>query len=97
VKHCQFERQKFPPINSQSEKTFFSYEDKLWYKLSPDTQLLAENCGSLRSMGRMLHSNEACGEPAISLHSYHVSLVHGTTRLLPDMRDPGSIPRGVLV
>jgi hypothetical protein len=36
-----------------------------------------------------------CGEPAISLHSHHVSLVQWTTCLLPVMRDPGSIPRGV--
>jgi hypothetical protein len=40
---------------------------------------------------------EPCGEPAISLHSHHVSLVHWTTRLLPIMRDSGSIPRGVLM
>jgi hypothetical protein len=26
---------------------------------------------------------EPCGEPAISLHSHHVSLVQWTTRLLP--------------
>jgi hypothetical protein len=38
---------------------------------------------------------QPCGEPAISLHSHHVSLVSWTTRLLPVMRDPGSIPRGV--
>ncbi len=38
-----------------------------------------------------------CGEPAISLHSHHVSLVQWTTRLLPVMRDPGFIPRGVLL
>jgi hypothetical protein len=37
---------------------------------------------------------EPCGEPAISLHSHHVSLVQWTTRLLPVMRDPGSNPRG---
>ncbi len=37
-----------------------------------------------------------CGEPAISLHSYHVSLVQWTTRLLPTVRDPSSISRGVL-
>ncbi len=37
-----------------------------------------------------------CGEPAISLHSHHVSLVQWTTRLLPVMRDPGSIPGGYL-
>jgi hypothetical protein len=37
---------------------------------------------------------EPCGEPAISLHFHHVSLVQWTTRLLPIMRNPGSIPRG---
>ncbi len=37
------------------------------------------------------------GEPAISLHSYTVPLVQWSTRLLPVMRDPGSIPRGVLM
>ncbi len=37
-----------------------------------------------------------CGEPAISLHSYTVLLVQWSTHLLPVMRDPGSIPRGVL-
>ncbi len=35
-----------------------------------------------------------CGDPAISLNSHHVSLVQLTTRLLPVMRDPGSIPQG---
>jgi hypothetical protein len=39
-------------------------------------------------------SARTCGEPAISLHSYHVSLVQWTTRLLPIMRDRGSILRG---
>jgi hypothetical protein len=38
-----------------------------------------------------------CGEPAISLHSYTVPLGHWSTRLLPVMRDPGLIPRGVLM
>ncbi len=38
-----------------------------------------------------------CGGPAISLHSYHVSLVQWTTSLLPVMRDPGSIPKGVFM
>jgi hypothetical protein len=37
-----------------------------------------------------------CGEPAISLHSHTVPLVQWSTRLLPVMRDPGSIPKGVL-
>jgi hypothetical protein len=37
---------------------------------------------------------EPCEEPAISLHSHHVSLVQWTTRLLPVMRDPGSNPQG---
>ncbi len=40
---------------------------------------------------------EPCGEPAISLHSYTVPLVQWSTRLLPVMRNPGSIPRGVLM
>jgi hypothetical protein len=39
----------------------------------------------------------ACGEPAISLHSYTVSLVQWVTHLLPVISDPGSIPRGVLM
>ncbi len=39
----------------------------------------------------------SCGEPAISLHSHTVPLVPWSTRLLPVMRDPGSIPRGVLM
>jgi hypothetical protein len=37
---------------------------------------------------------KTCGEPAISLHSHHVSLVRWTTRLLPVTRDPGSNPQG---
>ncbi len=37
-----------------------------------------------------------CGEPAISVHSYTVPLVQWFTRLLPVMRDPGSIHRGYL-
>ncbi len=37
---------------------------------------------------------EPCEEPAISLHSQHVSLVQWTTRLLPVTRDPGSNPQG---
>jgi hypothetical protein len=35
-----------------------------------------------------------CGEPAISLHLYTVSLVQWVNPLLTVMRDPGSIPRG---
>jgi hypothetical protein len=35
-----------------------------------------------------------CGEPAISLHSHHVSLVQWTTHLLPFTRDLGSNPLG---
>ncbi len=37
---------------------------------------------------------EPCGEPAISLHSHHVSLLQWTTRLLPVTRDLGSNPLG---
>jgi hypothetical protein len=35
---------------------------------------------------------DAFGEPAISPHSHHNSLVQWTTRLLPVMRDLGSKP-----
>jgi hypothetical protein len=38
-----------------------------------------------------------CGDPAISLHSYTVPLVQWCTRLLPVMRDLGSIPGGLLM
>jgi hypothetical protein len=38
-----------------------------------------------------------CGEPAISLHSHHVSLVQWTTHLLPVTRESGSNPLGVLM
>ncbi len=38
-----------------------------------------------------------CGEPAISLHSYTVSLVQWVNPLLPIMRDQGSIPKGVIM
>ncbi len=41
--------------------------------------------------------SHASGEPAISLHSYTVSLVQWVNPLLPVMRDLGSIPRGVLM
>ncbi len=37
---------------------------------------------------------EPCGEPAISIHSHHVSLVQLTTHLLPVTRDLGSNPLG---
>jgi hypothetical protein len=37
---------------------------------------------------------KACGESAISLHSYHVSLVQWTNPLLPVTRDLGSNPLG---
>ncbi len=47
-------------------------------------------------MKEILWKRMFCAEPAISLHSHHVSLVQWTTHLLPVMRDPGSIPRGYL-
>ncbi len=40
--------------------------------------------------------NDNCAEPAISLHSHTVPQVQASYRLLPVMRDPGSIPRGYL-
>ncbi len=39
---------------------------------------------------------EACWEPAISIHSHHVSLVQWTNPLLPITRDLGSNPLGDL-
>jgi hypothetical protein len=43
---------------------------------------------------RELYRTVVCGEPAISLHSHHGSLVQWTIRLLPITRDPGSNPQG---
>jgi hypothetical protein len=48
----------------------------------------------IRSLASLSFSGSAAGgvpwgEPAISLHSHHVSLVQWTTCLLPVMRDPG--------
>ncbi len=40
---------------------------------------------------------EPCGEPAISLHSHHVSLLQWTTRLLPVTRDQVQNPWGGLM
>jgi hypothetical protein len=40
---------------------------------------------------------EPCGEPAISIHSHHVSLVQWTTCLLPATRDTGLNPLGGLM
>ncbi len=45
----------------------------------------------------MSHKISGCGEPAISLHSHRVSPVQWVNPLLPVMRDPGSIPRWVLM
>ncbi len=45
---------------------------------------------------RVKNISPICGEPAISLHSHHVSIVQWTTRLLPITRDPGSKPLGDL-
>ncbi len=43
---------------------------------------------------RPLKKSKFCGEPAISLHSHHVSLVQWTTHLLLITRDLGSNPLG---
>ncbi len=45
----------------------------------------------------MLKQLLKCGEPAISPHSHHVSLVQWTTRLLPITRDLSSKPLGGLI
>ncbi len=57
--------------------------DRIWsedWEMGPDGIL-----------ARPFQQWRTCGEPAISLHSDHVSLVQWTTRLLPIMRDPGSM------
>jgi hypothetical protein len=56
-----------------------------------------DTCRSAMQSIMKIREYWGCGEPAISLHSHHVSLVQWTTRLLPVTRDPGSNPRGVLV
>jgi hypothetical protein len=56
---------------------------------------LLQSISNLCYFGVILTWN-ICGEPAISLHSHHVSLVQDTTRLLPVTRDPGSKPLGDL-
>ncbi len=53
------------------------------------------NKSGIRSgSGRKITMRSDCREPAISFHSHHVSLVQGTTRLLPVTRDLGSKPLG---
>jgi hypothetical protein len=67
-----------------------------------NTALLSRFHAHCRSSFRLhnwhsrLLRGEPCGEPAVSLHSYTVPLVQWSTRLLPVMRDPSSIPRGYL-
>jgi hypothetical protein len=48
---------------------------------------------SIFSLVRQFHWLD-CGEPAISLHKHHVSLVQWTTCLLLVTKDPGSNPQG---
>ncbi len=61
--------------------------------LSQDRMYLLENFYIL--LYSSTDKNSYCLEPAISLHSYTVPLVQWFTHLLPVMRDPGSIPKGV--
>ncbi len=62
-------------------------------------KLYSTNSPTCTSSKFCRHKNNVwcCVEPAISLHSHHVSLVQWTTRLLPVMRDPGSLPSGILM
>jgi hypothetical protein len=65
-------------------------DEKPWFKGTVQRKLTANR--------EVFHSHWMCsGEPAISPHSYTVLLVQWSTRLLPIMRDPCSIPRGVLM
>jgi hypothetical protein len=50
-------------------------------------------CGLAETLKANSHT-ATCGEPAISLHFHHVSLVQWTTRLLRVTRNPGSKPLG---
>ncbi len=58
---------------------------------------LAENGGGKGGLRYFEVHIAVCEEPAISLHSHHVSLVQWTTHLLPVTRDPGSKPLGGLL
>jgi hypothetical protein len=83
-----------PPVAPLSWRDeFFKNEDFLWVIVCIDMSecffICQSNCKECEYF--------ACGEPAISLHSYTVPLVQWSTRLLPVMRDPGSNPRGVLI
>jgi hypothetical protein len=46
---------------------------------------------------QFININQNMWEPEISLRSYTVSLVQWVNPLIPVMRDPGSIPTGVLM
>ncbi len=71
-----------------------SWPRRLWYQNAG--KLIMYWILKLLIPAEMFCESLFCGEPAISLHSHHVSLVQWTTCLLPVTRDPGSIPRGYL-
>jgi hypothetical protein len=51
----------------------------------------------LNAFYKIIPESKFCRDPAISLHSNTGPLVQCSTRLLPIMREPGSIPRGALI
>ncbi len=81
------------PSYRQCENLTWSYTALLsWFHARCRSSFQLHNWHS-----RLLGGRKPCGEPAISLHSHHVSLVQQTTRLHPVTRDPGSSPQGVLM
>jgi hypothetical protein len=62
-------------------------------KIIPDPAF-GDRTMTKKAIYNIINKVKACGEPAISLHSHHVSLVQWTNPLLPVTRDPGSNPQG---
>jgi hypothetical protein len=83
-------------------KTFFSALKNLslllWlYTSTEHLTLLYSTLAPSQYLNKLVLEKYICrGEPAISLHSHHVSLAQWTTHLLPVTRDLGSKPLGDL-
>ncbi len=79
-------------VREPLEFCYFSFLELLWTQ-----NHRSENSNMFYRCKRSFEERQHCGEPAISLHSHHASMFQWTTRLLPVMRDLGSIPRGALM
>jgi hypothetical protein len=62
--------------------------------LSPFVRLVDGSTPGEEMLSDLIFLLGSCGEPAISLHFHHVSLIQWTTHLLPATRDPSSNPLG---